>query len=160
MLYQIEESEKKAFKCDNIITLGNGKHYNVYKNGDPYLSVEINNLLCFSDAIIFADYLVIGNYYEGIYLVDLKDHKIENIKVAGYFGYFEVNKDVLYVLGCEDVMAFSSKLDLLWKCDTLAVDGIICDRIEDDAMILSCEMDPPGGWVTRKISLLDGHIIE
>jgi hypothetical protein len=50
--------------------------------------------------------------------------------------------------------------EALWESEALAVDGVLCDCIADDTMMISCEMDPPGGWIERKISLIDGRIIE
>ena len=58
-----------------------------------------------------------------------------------------------------DVMAFSSNLSLLWKTGYLAVDGVVFKSIEGDTMVVECEMDPPGGWIERRIILLDGSII-
>ena len=140
--------------------MGHGKRLYVYKDDEAFLVVELNILQCFFDAILFKEYLVIGNYYEGIWFINQNDLKVENIKVNGYFGHFEVCEDRLYVLGCEDVMAFDRHMSLLWQSEPLAVDGVVCDQIDDDRMILSCEMDPPGGWVERIISLMDGSVID
>ena len=159
MKYKVEDSIDQTFENIRNIRLGSGKFFFVYKDNDPVLSVEINTPTCFYDAIIYHDYLVIGNYLEGIYCINLNNSETKNIKVNGYFGRFEIYQGVLYVLGCEDVMAFNYNLDLLWKSDILAVDGVLCNGIEKDTMSLSCEMDPPGGWVDRKISLLDGRVM-
>jgi hypothetical protein len=57
-------------------------------------------------------------------------------------------------------VAFNHDLEQLWESDDLAVDGVICEGIEDDTMMITCETDPPGGWIKRTISLNDGRIIE
>jgi hypothetical protein len=160
MEYRIMESADSLYENVRSIRLGEGKRLWVYKGDEPFLAVDINIPQCFFDAILFKDYLVIGNYFEGIYFINLDDLKIQNIKVTGYFGHFEVEKDRLYVLGCEDVMAFDERMELLWQSEPLAVDGVVCDAIDGDRMVLSCEMDPPGGWVERVISLKDGSVLK
>ena len=69
------------------------------------------------------------------------------------------NRDVLYVLGAETACAFDRGLRPLWESEWLAVDGVAFDHIGHDTMTLSCEMDPPGGWTKRTISLKDGRVI-
>ena len=159
MEYRIMESADPMYENVKSIHLGDGKRLFVYKGDEPFLAVDINILQCFFDAILFKEYLVIGNYYEGIWFINLNDLKVQNIKVNGYFGHFEIGEDRLYVLGCEDVMAFDDRMELLWQSESLAVDGVLCDDIDGDRMILSCEMDPPGGWVERVISLKDGSVL-
>ncbi|RKM56244.1 hypothetical protein D6853_05475 [Butyrivibrio sp. X503] len=159
-MYHIEGVAECNFDNIEKVVLGSGKIYYVYDDEDPVVSVEININSFFSDAIIFNDYMVIGNYCEGIYLISLIDHSVRNIKIRGYFAYFEIDKDVLYVLGCNNVIAFNSDLELKWESDNLAEDGVVCDSIEDDIMTISCEMNPPGGWIERKLSLVEGKIID
>lgn len=160
MKYHIDDSEE--YVIDNIkkIELGNGKTYIIYSGKEPVVAVEINRYDFFTDAIIFNDYAIIGNYYEGIYVISLSDYSVRNIKIKGYFGYFEIDKNALYVLGCENIVAFSHDLEPLWESDSVAVDGVVCNCIKDNTMMILCEMDPPGGWIERKISLTDGKIME
>ncbi len=160
MKYHIDDPKESSIENIKRIVLGIGKIYCIYSDNDPVALVEINAYSCFTDAIVFNDYVIIGNYYEGIYAISLSDLSVRNIKIKGYFGYFEIDKDVLYVLGCENVVAFSCDLEQLWESDDLAVDGVICEGIEDDTMMIACEMDPPGGWIRRMISLIDGRIME
>ena len=35
--------------------------------------------------------------------------------------------------------------------------GVIIRGFSEDAVTLSCEMDPPGGWVTRRLSIATGE---
>lgn len=160
MKYHIGDSEECVEDNLKNIVLGNGKTYYIYRDNDPIAIVEINKFDYFTDAIIFNDYAIIGNYYEGIYAICLSDYSVRSIRIKGYFGYFETDNDVLYVLGCENIVALGHDLELLWESDVLAIDGVICNSIKDDTMMISCEMDPPEGWIERKISLTDGKIIQ
>ena len=162
-MYSVNLENGPQTPSPRTIVLGNGDHvktYCVYNDHDPIVEIELNAHMFFADAIIFGEYVIIGNYYEGIYVISLSDLSVRNIKIKGYFGYFEIDSDVLYVLGCENVVAFDHDLEQLWESDDLAVDGVICEGIEDDTMLINCEMDPPDGWIQRKISLNDGKIIE
>lgn len=71
MRYKVDDVADYAFEKVKNIVLGSRKIYYVYDNNDPVLSVEVNVFTCFSDAIIFRISLVIGNYYEGLYVINL-----------------------------------------------------------------------------------------
>ena len=161
MRYKIAEAENidcKDFENIKSICLGSGRLYYVLCDDMPYLSVEVDIFSVFSSAVIFYGYLVIGNYYDGVYIIDLNDLSVKKKDIYGYFGDFEVTENVLYVLGGENITAYDKELNEIWVSDALAVDGIVCGGIENGAMDISCEMDPPGGWVDRKIDITSGKI--
>ena len=158
MNYIVNNEYNYEFENVKRIGIGTGKIFYVYKDDTPFLSVEVNILIgdFFIDSIIFGDYLYIGNYYEGVYVINLKDFTFNRVSVDGYFGYFVKNKDCIYILGCENIIAFDRDANIVWKSDQIAVDGIVCDGIEGQIMYISCEMDPPGGWKDMKIDILTG----
>ena len=174
MEFQIEENVEYTFypyehPFDNAwrIELGGGKIYYIYKDHEPFLMIQAPTFYppFFTDAVIFHDNLVIGSCEYGIYIIDLKgdkkirgDFRIRNIEIDGYFGYFAVGRDVLYVLGAHHVFAFDCDLHLLWKSDYLSTDGVVFKSKTDDTMVLSCNFDPMEEWYTREISLKDGKI--
>ncbi|MCR5228345.1 MAG: hypothetical protein K6E27_14185 [Eubacterium sp.] len=161
MNYKVNNEYKCEFENVKRIGIGTGKIFYVYKDNMPFLSVEINLLIgdFFVDSIIVGEYLYIGNYYEGVYVINLKDFSFNNISVDGYFGYFVKNQEYIYILGCESIIAIDIDARFVWKSDSIAVDGIVCNGIEGHIMYISCEMDPPGGWEDMKIDLLTGNII-
>ena len=158
MNYIVNNEYNYEFENVKRIGIGTGKIFYVYKDDTPFLSVEVNILIgdFFIDSIIFGDYLYIGNYYEGVYVINLKDFTFNRVSVDGYFGYFVKNKDCIYILGCENIIAFDIDANIVWKSDQIAVDGIVCDGIEGQIMYISCEMDPLGGWKDMKIDILTG----
>ena len=141
------------------IEFGSGLWYYIYIDDEPALAVENGDPIDFSEAVIFNDYLALGNYDHGIHLISLIDFKVINVEVKGYFDSFAVDRNILYVLGCEDIMAFGGNLDLLWKTEHLSTDGVVFKSIEDNTMTVSCCYHPMEEWFDRKISLLDGKII-
>lgn len=163
MSYVVNSEFSYEFENVKRIFIGGGKSFYVYKDDEPYLAVEVNMLNYsehFTDSTILGDYLLIGNYYEGVFVINLINYEVNNIKVDGYFGYFVEGKECVYILGCENVIAINKDNSIIWKSDYIAVDGIVLNGIEDDVMSVSCEMDPPGGWVDREIDLLTGIVIE
>ena len=161
MNYKVNNEYNCEFENVKRIGIGTGKIFYVYRDNMPFLSVEINLLIgdFFVDSIIVGEYLYIGNYYEGVYVIDLKDFTFNNISIDGYFGYFVNNQDYIYILGCENIIAIDIDARFVWKSDNIAVDGIVCNGIEGHIMYISCEMDPPGGWEDMKIDLLTGKTI-
>jgi hypothetical protein len=64
----------------------------------------------------------------------------------GYFGELAEDPEILYVLGWSYVFAFAPSLELRWRSERIAVDGIVWFERVGELLRLSCEMDPPGGW--------------
>lgn len=157
----LNEAEKcyDDFENTKTIVFGTGQYFYVYNNGKPYIHLEVEAFNSFTDAVIFNDYLYIGNYYNGLYIVNLKDFTVRNIEISGYFGYFHLFNNILYVLGCSYIITFDSFSNIIWKSDHIAVDGIVFKEIRNNVMFIDCEMDPPGGWIERTIDTITGKEI-
>lgn len=158
-LMQLDNNEFVVEDFEHIINLGNGKFYYVLCENKPYLKVEVDLKKLFDDAIIFNDYLMIGTY-DKVFFVDLANLSIAEMNVEMYFGYFVISNDAVYVLDGTGIIAFDAKLNEIWRNHSLAVDGVTFQgMIDDEIMSISCEMDPPGGWVDRKINIKNGEIV-
>ena len=95
-----------------------------------------------------------------VYFVSLADLQITEIEVEMYFGYFVLSKEAVYILDGSGIIAFNENLDEIWKNHSLAIDGVTFqEMLGDEIMSISCEMDPPGGWVNRKINIKTGEIV-
>ena len=166
MNYRIETIRKEEYPGDDSwekatkIEFGCGQWYYLYINDQLVLGVENCNCF-FSEAIVFHDYLLLGDDYQGVHVINLIDFSVKNdIRVDGYFGYFVVDRDTLYVLGQRNIMAFGSDLDLLWKTVNIAVDGVVFKSTEGDTMTVKCLHEPMSEeWEDAKISLPDGRLI-
>lgn len=159
-LISLEDSEYSKDDFDSLyvkkIQFGYEGFYYVLKNGDPFLRVEVDIRSLFDDAIIFNEYLCIGSR-DSVYFINMDNLECKEIEVQMYFGYFHIYNDLLFVLDGQGVIAFDNKIHELWRQTDLAIDGVVLEEIENDTvLVLSCEMDPPGGWVTRKINILNG----
>ena len=145
-----------GFNYVNKIQFGNDSFYFVLKNGNPFLLVEVDLISLFDTAVVFYEYLCIGSK-DRVYFINMNGFECRKLAVQMYFGYFYIHNDLLLVLDGEGVIAFDNKIHEVWRQPNLAADGVVVDKIENDnILVLSCEIDPPGGWTTKKINIFNG----
>lgn len=144
------------------IRLSNGADisYTVYDESDaPFLQVLVPfTFNPFDTAYLFGDYLCVG-CGDWISFIDLECGRIQRTDMDLYFGYFYEYNGRLYVASAERVYCFNAAGDLVWRSGSLAVDGVVIQEIKDSRIYVSCELDPPGGWIDRVIDLNDGREI-
>lgn len=160
-LYQLSE-DNSDFSDTKTLTLGKGKKYFVTKNSVPYLTAEVEMTSNpFDEACIFGKYLCIG-IFEKIAFVDLETLNVrydELERFELYFGRFDIiYNDMLFISSGSGITAYDRDLNVIWKNSNLAVDGVCIYGISDDGKYLkvSCELDPPGGWVDKKVDISTG----
>lgn len=71
--------------------------------------------------------------------------------------YFLEHEEILFAASAAGVLAFDRNMDLLWRNESLAVDGVTFGDIHGDVLEISCELDPPGGWVDKRLEILTGR---
>jgi hypothetical protein len=85
--------------------------------------------------------------------------------VRSYFGELALHpaasaeQEMLFILGCSDVLAYGPSLRPHWRAEDVAVDGITFRGVEGTAVLVSAEMDPPGGWFDVELELATGREI-
>lgn len=152
-------------KCISIGEKNNTKDnntenkYTIYKDNKPYLEVILPSYtwnLSFQTAYIFDNFLCIG-MEDIVYFVSIETCKIKKMPVDFYFGYFYEYNSRLYIASGISLYCLDRECTLIWKADNIAVDGIILIGFENNIIRVSCEMNPPGGWVERRFSLENGE---
>jgi len=93
-----------------------------------------------------------------VYFFDVHSGELRAaIPVLSLFGHLAlVMDDLLLILGWTDVHAIDSQLQTRWIAKNVAVDGIVFGEVRDNAVIVSAEMDPPGGWVDVALDMRTG----
>ena len=159
-IYELSENGSD-FSDTKTLALGKGKKYFVTKNSVPYLTAEVEMTSNpFDETCIFGKYLCIG-IFEKIAFVDLENLNVrydELERFELYVGDFVIYGDMLFVLSGSGITAYDRDLNVLWKNTNLAVDGVCIYGISDDKkqLKISCELDPPGGWVDKKVDMATG----
>lgn len=91
-----------------------------------------------------------------IITASLETQEQKRYAVRSYFGHFYPCRDILFAASAEGLLAFDEKMELLWRNEKLAVDGVTFGGISGNVVDISCEMDPPGGWVDRRLDIRSG----
>ena len=156
--YYVREGMEKSAEQ---LVIGNDRSYTVMKRGKPFLCVtaeETGNT--FDTAVVFGKWLLIG-CFRTVYIVDIEKKEYSEMEIPMYFGYFREIGDKLYIFTGVGIIAFDRNMNRLWQNDDLAVDGVTYGELSDDGktMEISCEMDPPGGWIDRTISTETGRVL-
>ena len=168
--FELEDSNDSIFNENDfeyVRYIKGDYHYHVLANGRPWLDVVVPEKNLFDTAIVYSHYLLIGSY-DKVYVIDLwelnpRDIKVQIIDVDMYFGSFVTLEDTcfdsLFILDATGIIAFNPHMSEMWRNHDLAIDGVTFVGIEDYKMQISCEMDPPNGWVDKKINVWTGEVI-
>lgn len=142
----------------HFLKFGSGKHYAVRADSQELLRVEVDNddWNPFNDGIVWRGYFCLGTGGE-IIAVDLQTLEYKRYSVEWYFGYFLEHEEILFAASAAGVLAFDTKMDLLWRNESLAVDGVTFGDIRGGVLEISCELDPPGGWVDKRLDIQTGR---
>lgn len=143
--------------CDEM-----GSHYIIYKDKIPYLEVIVPYCCwnqAFNTVYFFMEYFCVG-LGDMVYFISIETGEISEICVSMYFGYFYEHEKRLYVASGTSLYCFDCSCNLIWLSDNIAIDGVIINAFEKAAILVSCEMEPSGGWSNRHLSLENGKEIK
>ncbi len=133
----------------------------VHRDGEPYLCVRIpeKDLWVDEDALVWGDWLLIGTT-QTVYCIRLEDLEVREIQVDGYFKTFLAMNRRVFFFEATGMTALDEDCHILWQNHGLALDGcLFCGMCGNTTMVVSCEMDPPGGWIHRTIDLRNGELL-
>ena len=143
--------------CFGTLRLGADKFYTVQKDGRNYLRIEVDDDSWnpFNDRVFWRGFFCLGTG-DDIIAVDLTSLEYKRYSVDMYFGYFLEHGEMLLAASGAGVLAFDRNMDLLWRNESLAVDGVTFGEVCGSVLEISCELDPPGGWVDKRLDILTG----
>lgn len=127
----------------------------VYARGISELLIKLyigEEVKCFKEVIYCNGFIVIG-CGEKVYFYDLKNNIHRCHKIEGYFGHLYSNHNIkgsdnksIYAASELCLYKFTMDGQLIWKSETLGIDGVIVEKIEDNIISGLGEWDPPDGW--------------
>lgn len=93
---------------------------------------------------------------DAVYVLDLETGALRaRWAVPSLFGHLSLvsvpapdggTEELLLLLGWTDVHAMDDRLQPRWVARDVAMDGIVFLEVRRGTLVLSAEMDPPGGW--------------
>lgn len=113
----------------------------------------------FNACITWHDFFCFGAG-DKIIAANLETLEQKCFEVETYFGYFYPCGDILLAASAMGVLAFNEKTELLWRNEKLAVDGVTFGGISGNVLDISCETDPPGGWVNKRLDIRSGKELQ
>ena len=144
--------------AEHYLKIGSGKFYTVRTSGRDLLRVEVDNddRNPFNDGVVWRGYFCLGT--GGVIIaVDLTTLEYKRYSVDWYFGSFLEREETLFAASAAGVLAFDKNMDLLWRNESLAVDGVTFGGVCGGVLEISCELDPPGGWVDKRLDIQTGR---
>ena len=101
-----------------------------------------------------------------VYVFDAHSGELQTtIAIPSFFGHLGLvtiptasglTEEALLIMGWTDVHVIDSAFKTRWVARNVAIDGIVFSEIRDNEIIVSAEMDPPGGWVEVGLDAFTG----
>jgi hypothetical protein len=148
-----------------------GSVYVIRRNDDPIWSVGIDfgeaAHVPFREELFWASTrtIVIGGG-DVVYVFDVESGELQTtIAMSSFFGHLALVtlptasgalEEVLLIMAWTDVHVIDSKFETRWIARDVAIDGIVFSEVRDNAILVSAEMDPPGGWVEVALDAFTG----
>lgn len=134
-----------------------GKFYTVQIDGRNYLQIEVNDDSWnpFNKWVFWRGFFCLGTGTD-IIAADLETLEYKRYSVDMYFSCFLEYGEMLLAASASGVLAFDTKMDLLWKNENLAGDGVIFGDVSGNILDISCDADPPGEWVDKRLDIRTG----
>lgn len=111
----------------------------------------------FEEAIIWRGNLLIG-FGSHVHAVALSDHSTVTVSLDAYFGHLYPTPEYLLIASGERLLRMEADRSILWKTDTLAIDGVVIHDAGPPIIRGDAEHDPPGGWEPFTISAANGRV--
>ena len=133
--------------------------YIILKDGNDVSRIDLytgEGAGLYQKLIKVNDWIVIGCSYHVIWIsknyCDMKKFKFDNFS---YFMDLTVIGDFIIGVFGDRLIKFDKSANIIWN-SIVSIDGIFINQINENIIYCSCEMDPPGGWIDKKIDLNSG----
>jgi hypothetical protein len=137
---------------DSYVTLADGDR--------PVLRVDVYaygpDSFAFQDAIVWHDNLVIG-FGSHVHVVALADRSTVTVSLGGYYGHLHPTPSYLLIASADRLFRMEPDRSVLWRTDTLAVDGVVVHDAGPPIIRGEAEQEPPRGWEPFTITATDGR---
>ena len=135
-----------------------GVYVTVEQDGVPLTRIDAWPLTAgpFTEAIVRKNFVVLG-WNDRVHIVDPRTRDVTTVECDGYFGHLYPVGDHLLIADASRVVCFDERGERLWESDTLGIDGVVVEEVQDGVIVGKGEWDPPGGWKPFRLSLEGGQ---
>jgi hypothetical protein len=135
-----------------------GVYVTIEEDGVPFARVDAWPLTAgpFTEAIAWENFVVLG-WNDHAHIVDPRTREVTSVECDGYFGHLYPVGDHLLIADASRLVCFDEHGERLWESDTLGIDGVVVDDVQDGIIVGKGEWDPPGGWKPFRVSLEGGQ---
>jgi hypothetical protein len=169
ILFAFTEKLPNEFTGTPVVISGQGsieepkREYLLLKEHDTIQNVfEIKYLSSsgpYKEAMLLNNLLAVG-HYQFLYLYNIIDNvSILRLELYGYFGHLYIHDKKLFAADAGKIYCFNDQGKLIWKNESLGIDGVYISKFEDKKIYGSGEWDPPGGWRDFILDKNNGRII-
>jgi hypothetical protein len=138
----------------------------LYKDGKPFKRFNLydQDYYDFNKLYYILNGWIVICFGNHIHWFNLKSHNIISYNLKNIFSHFwyfsEIHeyKNNILIATDEYLCKFDNNSNLIWVSESIAIDGININKIDNNIIECSCEMDPPGGWIEKSINLNTGKI--
>ena len=121
----------------------------VEREGEPLLRVDVYDREAsskpFREVAAWAELIVIG-FAGHVHLVWPVRATVKTFPMNGYFGHIYATQESLLIADAERIHCFDQRGSVLWRSETVGIDGVVVHNVEDGIIAGEGEWDPPGGW--------------
>jgi hypothetical protein len=163
--FEIAETLPSDWPLATPVTIGGTSPdlFVLARNGDvirrfdlSYLEVDHRH---HTTAIFWCGWFVFGFGGRTILYRETDGATVE-IDLGCYFDEFHPGDDYLLVTSGQGIVRLGPDGAVVWRNDSLGLDGVLIFDIEGDVIDGQGEWDPPGGWEDFLVSLATGDTLE
>lgn len=120
---------------------------------------------CFHE-LKYSDKFVVTGCGEKVHFFSFEDKSVRSYELNDYFGHLYPSHDIeakfieneIFVASASQLFKFKPNGQLEWASETLGIDGVVIEEIEEQVIRGAGEYDPPGGWKKFEVRTEDGTI--
>jgi hypothetical protein len=115
----------------------------------PTLRVDVYaygpDCFAFEDVIIWRDILIVG-FGSHVHAISIATRSAITVSLGAYYCHLYPTENYLLIASGEELFRMEPDCSILWKTESLALDGIVVHDLGPPVVRGEAEWDPPGGW--------------
>jgi hypothetical protein len=126
----------------------------------PHTRVDVHSSYSagpFTEIVMWKSLVVLG-ISDHAHLINPLTRTVKSIECDGYFGHLYPLPNHLLIADAIKLICLDQHANELWRSKSLAVDGVVVNKVDDNQIFGEAEQDPPRGWTPFRLSRKTGHL--